>query len=108
MPAGPAFTGTAAAASHVMAEGVSTTWGYAEVKAARRPNPYRLDPLCPYVKDKDADGHPVGVRPITTGDAGTRCFPIHRVSTGVGTAWGASGYAGPGGWISTAHDSTDS
>ncbi|WP_148019089.1 hypothetical protein [Streptomyces sp. OR43] len=100
--AGPAFTGTAAAASNVTTEDVSTTWGYAEVKAAWRLNPYRLDPLYLYVKDKDADGHSVGVRLITTGDAGTHYFPIHRVSTGAGTAWGATSYANPGGWISTA------
>lgn len=37
-----------------------------------------------------------------TGGAGTHYFPIHRVSTGAGTAWGATSYANPGGWISTA------
>ncbi|MFF8611609.1 hypothetical protein [Streptomyces sp. NPDC015350] len=39
---------------------------------------------------------------ITEGDAGTHCFPPHRVSTGNGTGWAGDGYADPGGRIASA------
>ncbi|MFD7865784.1 hypothetical protein [Streptomyces sp. NPDC057682] len=101
--AGPAFTGSASAAVQFTEASVSTTWGYAEVKADWRLNPYQLNPLYLYVKDTKADGHGVGVRLVTRGDAGTHYFPIHRVSTGAGTAWSDTTYANPGGWISSAY-----
>ncbi|MCX5312620.1 hypothetical protein [Streptomyces sp. NBC_00154] len=100
--AGPAFTGTAAAASNVTATSVSTSWGYAKVQAGWQVNPYKLDPLYMYVEDRDADGHSVAVRLVTYGDAGTHYFPLHQVSTGVGTHWDAFSYANPGGWIALA------
>ncbi|MFF4078947.1 hypothetical protein ACIO87_21920 [Streptomyces sp. NPDC087218] len=100
--AAPAFTGTAAAAGTVTSSSVETSWGYAYVKAQWRLNPYQLNPLYLSVKDTAADGHSVGIRLITKGDAGTHYFPLHRVSTGNGTGWAGDSYANPGGWIASA------
>ncbi|WP_148836525.1 hypothetical protein [Streptomyces sp. sk2.1] len=100
--AAPAFTGTAAAAGTVTASGVETSWGHAHVKAQWRLDPCRLDPLHMSVKDTAADGHSVGVRLITEGDAGTHCFLPHRVSTGNGTGWAGDSCADPGGRIASA------
>ncbi|MEU6529643.1 hypothetical protein ABZ869_10680 [Streptomyces sp. NPDC046928] len=92
-----------ASASTVTGTSVSTGWGYAEAKTQWRLNPYRLDPVYLYVKDKAADGHGVAVRLVTTGDAGTVRFQLRRVSTGNGTYGEWYTYATPGGWISRAY-----
>ncbi|MEV8091603.1 hypothetical protein [Streptomyces nigra] len=92
-----------ASASTVTGTSASTSWGYAEAKTQWRLNPYRLDPVWLYVKDKAPDGHGVAVRLVTDGDAGTVRFQLRRVSTGSGTAGQWYTYAVPGGWISRAY-----
>ena len=77
-----------ASASTVTGTSASTSWGYAEAKTQWRLNPYRLDPVWLYVKDKAPDGHGVAVRLVTDGDAGTVRFQLRRVSTGSGTGLG--------------------
>ncbi|MFD6416573.1 hypothetical protein [Streptomyces sp. NPDC060194] len=92
-----------ASASTVTDTSVSQNWGYAYAKTQWRLNPYRLDPVYLEVKDKLADGHSVGIRLVTYGDAGRHYFPIRRVSTGAGTYNAWLTYANPGGWIDYAY-----
>lgn len=99
----PVAATPAAAAGNTTSATFSTNWGWGQVQAGWRLNPYKLDPVQLRLKDQFADGYAVAIRLVTVDAAGTHNWKYRVLSAGAGSSATWTTYADTGHYVDQAY-----
>ncbi|MFB6522213.1 hypothetical protein [Streptomyces sp. NPDC056401] len=78
----PLIASPAAAAGQITEERVYNNAYYGQMTIGWKINPYRLDPIAITAEDHVTDGYVIGIRLVTSGEAGTKVWKMRTVPTG--------------------------